>query len=84
MSQEYPKPYDVANTLYHAAVLAGLAGVYSMVGKKLIKFDIGDPSKDYEAILKLTVPIVLAQLLEIGLSFRDFCLQIFQKIKVNI
>ena len=60
MSQEYPKPYDVANTLYHAAVLAGLAGVYSMVGKKLIKFDIGDPSKDYEAILKLTVPIVLA------------------------
>lgn len=60
MSQEYPKPYDVANTLYHAAVLAGLAGVYSMIGKKLIKFDIGDPSKDYEAILKLTVPIVLA------------------------
>jgi hypothetical protein len=31
-----------------------------MVGKKLIKFDIGDPSKDYEAILKLTIPIVLA------------------------
>ena len=60
MSQEYPKPYDVANTLYHAAVLAGLAGVYSMIGQKLIKFDIGDPSKDYEAILKLTVPIVLA------------------------
>lgn len=60
MSQDFPKPYDVANTIYHAAVLAGLTGVYAMVGKKLIKFDIGDPSKDFEAILKLTIPILLA------------------------
>jgi hypothetical protein len=60
MSQEYPKPYDVANTVYHAAVLSGLTGLYTMVGKKIIKFDIGDPSKDFEAILKLTIPILLA------------------------
>jgi hypothetical protein len=60
MSQEYPKPYDVANTVYHAAVLSGLTGLYAMVGKKIIKFDIGDPSKDFEAILKLTIPILMA------------------------
>lgn len=60
MSQDYPKPYDVANTLYHGAILSVLAGGYSMVGRKLIKFDVGDPSKDYEAMLKLAVPIMLA------------------------
>jgi hypothetical protein len=60
MSQGYPKPYDVANTIYHGAVLSGLTGFYSMVGNKLIKFDIGDPSKSFEAILKLTIPILLA------------------------
>jgi hypothetical protein len=60
MSQDYPKPYDIANTLYHGAILTALAGGYAMIGKKLIKFDVGDPSKDYEAVLKLAAPVMLA------------------------
>lgn len=54
------KPKDVVNTIYHAAILSGLTVGYSMLGKKFIKFDVGDPSKEYEAIIKLTVPVSLA------------------------
>lgn len=60
MSQEMPKPKDIINTIYHAAVLSGLTVGYSMIGKKMIKFDVGDPSRDYEAIFKLVIPVSLS------------------------
>ena len=60
MSQEVPKPKDIVNTIYHAAVLSGLTVGYSMIGKKLIKFDVGDPSKDYDTMFKLVIPVSLA------------------------
>ncbi len=60
MSQEIPQTKDVFNTIYHAAVLSGLTVAYSMIGKKLIKFDVGDPSKDYETIFKLVIPVSLS------------------------
>ena len=55
MSQEIPKPKDFY-TIYHVAVLSGLTVGYSMIGKNIIKFDAGDPSRDYAAIFKLVIP----------------------------
>ena len=55
-----PKPKDFINTVYHAAVLSGLTVGYSMLGKKFIKLDVGDPSKNYESMFKLVIPVTLA------------------------
>ena len=54
-----PKPKDIINAIYHAAVLSGLTVGYSMIGKKFIKFDVVDPSRDYETIFKLVIPVSL-------------------------
>ncbi len=52
---------NIANLLYHSAVLSGLTVGYSMLGKKLLRFDVGDPSKaDLSEALKLTVAVSLA------------------------
>jgi hypothetical protein len=56
-----PPTKDIVNTLYHSAVVTGLAVAYSMIGKKIVKFDVGDPSKpDLEDFLKLTAVITLS------------------------
>ncbi len=55
-----PKPKDLINTVYHAAVLSGLTVEYSMLGNKIIKFDVGDPSKNTMSMLKLIVPVTLS------------------------
>ena len=55
MSQEMPKPKDIINTIYHAAVLSGLNVGYLMIGEKFIKFDVGNPFRDYETIFKLVI-----------------------------
>ena len=60
MSKEMPKPNDIINTIYHAAVLSGLTVGYSMIDKKFIKFDVGEPSRDYETIFKLVIPLTLS------------------------
>ena len=60
MSQEISKPKDIINTIYHAAMLFGLTVGYSMIGKKIIKFEIGDPSRDYKTIFKLVIPVSLS------------------------
>ena len=31
-----------------------------MIGKKFIKFDVGDPSRGYETIFKLVIPVSLS------------------------
>ena len=54
------KPKDIINIIYHAAVLLSLTVGYSMIGKKFIKIDVGDPSKDYETIFKLVIPVSLS------------------------
>ena len=36
---------DIANTIYHSAVSTILAVGFSMAGKKLIRFDVGDPAR---------------------------------------
>ena len=52
---------DIANTLYHSAIITGLAVAYSVIGKKLIKLDVGDPAKpDITDFIKLTVVITLS------------------------
>ena len=40
MSQQYvPPTKDIINTLYHSAIITGLAVAYSVIGKKLIKLE---------------------------------------------
>lgn len=52
---------DLVNTLYHSAIVTGLAVGYSMIGKKLIKLDVGDPAKpDLSDFVKLTAVITLS------------------------
>ena len=57
----YPPTKDIINTLYHSAVITGLALAYSVIGKKMIKLDVGDPAKpDVTDFLKLTAVITLS------------------------
>ena len=52
---------DLINTLYHSAIVTSLAIGYSMIGKKLVKLDVGDPAKpDLSDFVKLTAVITLA------------------------
>ena len=52
---------DVVNTLYHSAIITGLAVAYSVIGKKLIELDVGDPAKlGITDFIKLTVVITLS------------------------
>jgi len=49
-----PPTKDIANTVYHAAVTTALAVLYSMVGKKIIRLDVGDPARpDFYRIYKV-------------------------------
>lgn len=52
---------EIANTVYHSAVTTVLAVGYAMVGRKLIRLDVGDPAKaDLTEVLKLTSVITLS------------------------
>jgi energy-converting hydrogenase Eha subunit G len=62
MSQiNMPPTKNIINTLYHSAILTGFAIAYSVIGKKLIKLDVGDPAKpDLFDFVKLTTVITLS------------------------
>ena len=62
MSQSFvPPTKDILNTLYHSAIITGFAIFYSVLGKKLIKLDVGDPAKpDLVDFGKLTAVITLS------------------------
>jgi len=52
---------DIANTIYHSAVTTVLVVGYSMIGKKMVKLDVGDPARpDLTDALKLTIVVTLA------------------------
>ena len=74
MSQEMPKPKDIINTIYHAAVLLRLTVGYSVIGRKCIKFDIRDPSRYHETIFKLIIPVSLSVVTRYWLATRGFLL----------
>ncbi len=60
MASPYPTK-DIANTIYHSAITTVLVVGYSMIGRKLVKFDVGDPARpDLTEGLKLTVVVTLA------------------------
>jgi hypothetical protein len=44
MASPYPTK-DVANTIYHSAVITTLVVGYAMIGRKLVKLDVGDPAR---------------------------------------
>ena len=59
MTQPYAK--DILNTIYHSAITTGLAVGYSILGKKMIRLDVGDSAKpDLADFSKLTLVITLA------------------------
>ena len=52
---------NLANTVYHAAVLSALTVGFGMAAQKLIKSNIGDPSKaNLTEAVKLTAAVSLA------------------------
>jgi len=60
MAQPYPTK-DIINTLYHSAVTTLLAVTFSILGRKLIKLDVGDPSRaDLTEGIKLTLVVSAA------------------------
>ena len=56
-----PSTKNIANLLYHSAVLSGLTVGYSMLGKKLLRFNVGSPSNaDLTDALKLSAAVSAA------------------------
>jgi len=52
---------DIANTAYQSAILTALAVGYSMIGKKLIRLDVGDPARaDITEFIKLSLVITIS------------------------
>ena len=52
---------NIANLLYHSAVLSGLTVGYSMLGKKLMRFNVRSPSNaDLTDALKLSAAVSAA------------------------
>ena len=57
----YPPTKEIVNTLYHSGLITALAVLYSIIGKKCIKFDVGDPAKaDLLDFGKLTIIVTLS------------------------
>ena len=53
---------DIGNIIYHSAVLSGLTVRYSMLLKKIVKIDVGDPSKaNLEELAKIIVVVSLTE-----------------------
>ena len=50
----------IINTVWHGVVISAFTVGYSMIGEKLLKFDVGDPSKNSMTIIKLIIPVTLA------------------------
>jgi len=60
LSTPYPTK-DVANTVYHSAIITGLAVGYSMIGKIMIKLNVADPARpDLTDFIKLSIVITLS------------------------
>ena len=60
MSQPVPSK-DIINTIYHSAVESGLIVGYSILGKKIMKLNPGDPSKvDMNDALQLVAIVTLS------------------------
>ena len=54
-------PKSIANLLYHSAVLSGLTVGYAMLGKRLLRFNVGNPSSaDLTEALKLSAAVSAA------------------------
>ena len=53
---------DIGNLIYHSSVLSGLTVGYSMLLKKIVKIDFGDPSKaNLEELAKIIVVVSLTE-----------------------
>ncbi len=52
---------DIANTIYHSVVTTALVVGYAMIGRKLVKLDVGDPARpDLTEGIKLSIVVTLA------------------------
>ena len=62
MAQPYPTK-DILNTIYHSAITTTLAIAYAVMGRKLIKLDVGEPAKpNLTDMVKLTMIITAGDL----------------------
>jgi hypothetical protein len=62
MAQPYPTK-DILNTIYHSALTTSLAVAYAVVGRKLIKLDVGDPARpNLTDMVKLTMVITAGEI----------------------
>jgi hypothetical protein len=67
MAQPYPTK-DIVNTVYHSALTTSLAVVYSVIGRKLFKLDVGDASRpNLTDVVKLTMVITAGEFTKEGL-----------------
>jgi len=66
MSTPYPTK-DVVNTVYRSAIITGLAVGYSMIDKKMIELNVGDPARpDLTEFIRLSIVITLSMFTKIG------------------
>lgn len=67
MAQPYPTK-EFVNTIYHSAVTTTLAVAYAVLGRKLIKLDVGDPGRpNLMDLVKLTLVITAGEVTKEGL-----------------
>ena len=67
MAQPYPTK-DFVNTFYHSALTTSLAVVYAVIGRKLMKLDVGDPGRpNFSDVIKLTMVITAGKKKKKGL-----------------
>jgi len=61
MSLPYQK--DIMNTVYHSVIITGLTVLYIILGRKLVKLDVGDPSRpDLASVGKMALAVTAAEM----------------------
>ena len=67
MAQAYPTK-DIVNTIYHSTLTTTIAVGFAVLGRKLIKLDVGDPSRpNLMDMVKLSLVITAGEFTKDGL-----------------
>lgn len=62
MAQPIYPTKDIVNTIYHSAITTIFTVGYAVIGRKMIKLDVGDPARpDLMDVIKLTLVITAGE-----------------------
>lgn len=68
MAQPSYPTKDIVNTIYHSTITTVFAVGYAVLGRKLIKLDVGDPARpDLMDVVKLALVVTAGEFTKDGL-----------------